>query len=116
MPLFAISKKLRLRLEKLQRDFLLGGGTLEKKSHFGGRDILCMDRREEGVWGGCALEVFYLLIRLSWVCGVGDLLLKGEVLWKQVMDGKYGKEEGGWNSCEVRDGYEVRVWKALRKG
>ncbi|RVW71749.1 hypothetical protein CK203_057085 [Vitis vinifera] len=66
--------------------------------------------------------------------GIGELLLKEEVeffmrpftslrenslkggpFWKQVISGKYGDEEGGWCSHEVRDGYGVGLWKAIRK-
>ena len=29
--------------------------------------------------------------------------------------GKYGEEEGGWWSGEVRDGYGVGLWKSIMK-
>ena len=48
MPLFSIPRKLRLKLEKIQRDFLCGGGTLEKKLLLIGWSIVCMDRSKEG--------------------------------------------------------------------
>ena len=48
MPLFSIPRKLRLKLEKIQRDFLCGGGTLEKKLLLIGWSIVCMDRGKEG--------------------------------------------------------------------
>lgn len=35
---------------------------------------------------------------------------------EQVVDRKYGEEEVGWCSCEVRVGYEVGLWKAIEKG
>ena len=35
---------------------------------------------------------------------------------EQVVDRKYGEEEVGWCSCEVRVGYEVGLWKAIKKG
>ncbi|RVW40230.1 Polyadenylate-binding protein RBP45 [Vitis vinifera] len=38
---------------------------------------------------------------------------KGEVLWKQIIEGKYGKG-AGWHTCEASGGYGVGVWKALR--
>ena len=37
-----------------------------------------------------------------------------ETFWNQVIK-KYGKERGGWCSCEVREGYGIRLWKAIRK-
>lgn len=30
--------------------------------------------------------------------------------------GKYGKEGVGWHPCEVRGGYGVVIWKAIRGG
>ena len=29
------------------------------------------------------------------------------IVWKKVIKGKYGEEEGGWSFCEVRDPYDV---------
>ena len=37
-------------------------------------------------------------------------------LWKQVIIGKFGKEEGGWFSIEAREGYGVGMWKTIWKG
>nr|CAN75986.1 hypothetical protein VITISV_012191 [Vitis vinifera] len=37
-----------------------------------------------------------------------------KVLWKQIIGGKYGEEEGGWRSCEVRDAYGLRLRKTIR--
>ena len=37
-------------------------------------------------------------------------------LWKQVISRKYGVEEGGWCTREVREeGYDVGFWKEIRK-
>ena len=36
-------------------------------------------------------------------------------MWKQVINGKYGVEEGGWCSKVVRESYGIRLWKAIRK-
>ncbi|RVX02528.1 hypothetical protein CK203_031096 [Vitis vinifera] len=79
--------KVKLRLEKIQRDFLRGGGTLEKKPH--------------------------LALLGKWSC---RYVVDGKVFWKQIIEGKYGKEGAGWHSCEVRGGYGVDVWNAIRKG
>lgn len=38
-----------------------------------------------------------------------------EALWNQVISGKYGKEDEGWCFHDVREGYEVGLWKAIRK-
>ncbi|RVW14439.1 hypothetical protein CK203_090793 [Vitis vinifera] len=36
-------------------------------------------------------------------------------LWKQVIIDKYGEEEGGWCSKEVKGAYGVGLWRAIRK-
>ena len=33
-------------------------------------------------------------------------------MWKLVIVGKYGEEEGGWCSRVLREGYRVSLWKA----
>lgn len=45
-----------------------------------------------------------------------NFISKGEPLWKQVIIGKFGVEEGGWWSLEVREGYNIGLWKALGRG
>ncbi|RVW42038.1 hypothetical protein CK203_093301 [Vitis vinifera] len=44
------------------------------------------------------------------------MLLMEKFFWKQIIEGKYGKEGAGWHSCEVRGGYGVDIWNAIRKG
>lgn len=41
--------------------------------------------------------------------------MKEGALGKQVISEKYREEEGGWHSCEVRNGYGFRLWKVIRK-
>ena len=38
-----------------------------------------------------------------------------ESFWKLIISRKFGEEGGGWNSCEVREGYGVGFWKEIRK-
>ena len=40
---------------------------------------------------------------------------KRETLWKKVIRRKYGEEEVGWHSYEMRDSNEVWLWKTIRK-
>ncbi|RVW52857.1 putative ribonuclease H protein [Vitis vinifera] len=59
------------------------------------------------LWGGGALgRRPYLSWRFANERGV---------LWNQVISGKYGEEQGGWCSWDVREGYGVGLWKAIRK-
>eukprot|EP00261_Vitis_vinifera_P037702 XP_019078945.1 PREDICTED: uncharacterized protein LOC109123490 [Vitis vinifera] len=44
MSLLRMPRVVSLRLEKIQRDFLWGGGALERKPHLVNWDTVCMDR------------------------------------------------------------------------
>ena len=49
LSLFQIPRIMRLRLEKIQRDFLWEDGTLDSKSHLVKWDTVCSDRRRRGL-------------------------------------------------------------------
>ena len=42
-------------------------------------------------------------------------MVEREALWRQVICGKYGEEEGGRWSCEVRGSFGVGLWKAIKR-
>ena len=50
MSFFYMPRKIRLRLEKIQRDFLWGGGALEQMPHFVRWNLVCLER-EKGSLG-----------------------------------------------------------------
>ncbi|RVW16657.1 hypothetical protein CK203_080892 [Vitis vinifera] len=41
---------------------------------------------------------------------------KRESFWRKVIVGKFGEEEGGWTTREVRESYGMGLWKDIRKG
>ena len=45
ISLFKLPRKFKLRLECIQRDFLWGGGSLEKKSHLVKWSTICSDKK-----------------------------------------------------------------------
>ena len=49
MSLFFLPKKVRLRLEKIHRDFLWGGGALEQRPHFVRMNLVCQERKKGGL-------------------------------------------------------------------
>ena len=93
MFLFVIPKRATVRLEKIQRDLLWGGGALEQKPHlvlvkwF----IVRLDKQKEGL-GIRALSILneVLLGKWSW-----RFVSERDILWKRVIVGKYGLDEGG---------------------
>ena len=44
MSIFHLPRVVRMRLEKIQRDFLWGGGVLEQKPHLVRRSTVCLDK------------------------------------------------------------------------
>ena len=49
MSLFVIPKRVVYRLEKIQRDFLWGGGTLVNKPHLVNWPVVCLDNKKGGL-------------------------------------------------------------------
>ncbi|RVX03908.1 putative ribonuclease H protein [Vitis vinifera] len=112
MSLFQMPRSVSLRLERIQRDFLWGGGALERKPHLVEWSIICSDKRKGGLGvRSLALLNKALLCKWSWRFAV-----EREALWRQVISAKYGEEEGGWRSCVVRGSFGVGLWKAIRRG
>ncbi|RVW39045.1 putative ribonuclease H protein [Vitis vinifera] len=101
----------RLRLEKIQSDFLWGGGALEKRPHLVKWDVV----RSHKMKGGLGIRNFSILNRALLCKWSWRFAAKRESFWKLVISSKYGEEEGGWISCEVREGYGVGLWKEIRK-
>ena len=62
--LFGISRKVWLRLEKIQRDFLWGGRTLEKKIHLVKWSIVCLEKRKKrgGRGGGGGIKPSFFIV------------------------------------------------------
>ena len=49
MSLFPLPRKVKIILEKIQRDFLWGGGNLERKIHLVNWDIVCSSKEKGGL-------------------------------------------------------------------
>ena len=82
------------------KEILWGGGALEKKTSkkeggLGIRNLVVLSKALLGKW--------------SW-----RFATKREPLWKQIITRKFGVEEGGWCLGEVREGYGVGMWKAIK--
>ncbi|RVW38066.1 putative ribonuclease H protein [Vitis vinifera] len=100
MSLLRMPRVVSLRLEKIQRDFLWGGGALERKPHLVNWDTVCMDKRKGEVWeeeGGWSSRE----VRESY--GVG--------FWKEI------RKEGALMQNKVAflvgNGRRVKFWKDI---
>ncbi|RVW54505.1 Magnesium/proton exchanger 1 [Vitis vinifera] len=83
-------KKVRLRLEKIQRDFLWGGGTLAHKPHLVRWNLVCLEKRKGGLGvRNLSLMNNALLCKWNW-----RFANEREALWRSVISLKYGIEEG----------------------
>ena len=84
---------------------------MEWKTHFAKWAVVCSDKSKGGLGVGCLSTLNRALLgKWSW-----RLMVEREALWKQVISRKYGVEEGGWYTCEGREGFGVGLWKEIRK-
>ena len=107
-------RKVRLRLEKIQRYFLLGGGALVQKPHLVRWNMVCLEKRKCGLGvRNLALMNIVLLSKWNW-----RFANEREYFWKPVINHKYGEEErerGGWcRSRAMSERYGVGLWKAIK--
>ena len=81
MSLFFLPKKVRLRLEKIQRDFLLGGGALEQRPHLVRMNLVCLERKKGGLGvRNLAWMNKVVLGKWNW-----RFAIESEALWKQAI-------------------------------
>ena len=86
-------------------------GHLGRRPHLVRWAIVCLDKRKGGL-GVKSISTLNkaLLCKWSWL-----FANKKGALWNQVIRGIYGEEQGRWCSRDVREGYGVGLWKAIRK-
>ncbi|RVW90722.1 putative ribonuclease H protein [Vitis vinifera] len=92
MSLFRMPRVVARRLEKLQRDFLWGGGSMERKAHLVNWERVCMGKEK----GGLGLRKLIPLNKALLGKWVWRFANAKEEMWKRVLVAKYGQEEFGW--------------------
>ena len=93
MSLFCMPKSVIKRLEKIKRDFLWGGGNLERKLLVKWK-VICLSKDKGGLGIRGLLNLSKALLRKwNWRFAIED-----NTLWKDIIRLKYGAEEGGWFS------------------
>ncbi|KAL6341015.1 hypothetical protein AAG906_032128 [Vitis piasezkii] len=111
MSLFSIPKSVARRLEKPQRDFLWGGGNLERKAHLVNWEAVCVDKEK----GGLGIRKLTLLNKALLGKWIWRFACAKEDLWKQVLMAKYGQEDfGGWMVLGKK--WRLKWEKALKSG
>ena len=104
-------KTIAKRLEKVQRDFLWGGGNLERKAHLVNWEVVCADKNK----GGLGLRKLVLLNKALLGKWIWRLASNKDNLWKQVIMAKYGQECHGWRTKKANRAFGVGVWKEILK-
>ena len=85
-----MSKLVCSRLEKIQRDFFLGGGNLEKKPHFANWKIVCSEKNKGGL-GVKSLSKLNQALLCKWCWRFAN---ERDPLWRMVINIKFGEEDG----------------------
>ena len=111
MSFFRMPKSVSRRLEKLQRDFLWGGGNLVWKAHLVNWEAVCVDK-EKGGFGIRKLTLLNKALLGKWIW---RFACAKEDLWKQVLMVKYGQEDFGWRTKKAFGAFGVGVWKEILK-
>ena len=111
LSLFRIPKIVWSRLEKIQRDFLWGGGNFERKPHLVNWIIVCREKSRGGL-GVRGLSMMNQALLCKWCWRFAN---ERDSLWRLVISTKFGEEVGGWNTRDIRGGYGTGLWKDIRK-
>ena len=111
MSIFRMPKSVVKRLEKLQRDFLWGGGNTGRKIHLVNWKVVCTQKDK----GGLGIRRMGLLNKALLGKWIWRFAVEKDVLWKKVIGVKHGLEGGGWKSKEARGPFGVGVWKEILK-
>ena len=111
LSLFRMPKIVCSRLEKIQRDFLWGGGNLERKPHLVNWKTVCLEKSRGGL-GVRGLSVMNQALLCKWCWRFAN---ERDSLWRMVISTKFGEEAGGWNTRDIRGGYGTGLWKDIRK-
>ena len=111
MSLFRMPKSVANRLEKLQRDFLWGGASLERKVHLIKWEVMCT-QKEKGGLGIRKIDPLNKALLGKWLW---RFAVEKDNLWKMVIGVKYGQEDFGWRTKKACGTCGVGVWKEILK-
>ncbi|KAJ9683534.1 hypothetical protein PVL29_019210 [Vitis rotundifolia] len=111
MSIFRMPKIVARRLEKVQRDFLWGGGNMEGKIHLVNWEVVCTEKEK----GGLGLRKLAMLNKALLGKWIWRYACDKDNLWKQVIKVKYGQEDFGWRPKKANGAVGVGVWKEIWK-
>ncbi|RVW45169.1 putative ribonuclease H protein [Vitis vinifera] len=111
MSIFRMPKVVVRRIEKVQRDFLWGGGNMERKVHLVKWEVVCTDKDK----GGLGLRKLALLNKALLGKWIWRYACDKNNLWRQVIKVKYGQEGLDWRPNKANGAVGVGVWKEIWK-
>ena len=111
LSLFRMPKLVVKRLEKLQRDFLWGGGSLERKIHLINWAVVCTHKES----GGLGIRKIDLLNKALLGKWIWRFAIEEDSFWRKVVGVKYGRLGFGWRTKEARGTFGVGVWRDILK-
>ena len=111
MSLFRISTVVSKRLEKIQRDFLWGGVTLERKPYTVRWETVCTNRDK----GGLGVRRLSNLNRALLGKWIWIFAIESKAPLRAFISLKYGIEASAWFPKGVRGSYGVSIWKEILK-
>ena len=111
LALFRMPKLVVKRLEKLQRDFLWGGGSMERKIHLINWEVVC-SQKESGGLGIRKIDLLNKALLGKWIRRFG---CEKDMFWRKVVGVKYGQLGFGWRTREDCGTFGVGVWREIMK-
>ena len=116
LSLFPLLGKVAKRMEKLQKDFLWNGIGGEPKIHLVNWAKVCRPLQVGGLgirllenFNSALLGKWRRVIKAKWRYG-----METNVLWRRVIEAKYGNIWGGWCTKKVTSPYRVSLWRYIR--
>ena len=114
LSIFYHSFEFRNRLDldwRRFKEFLWGGGSLERKPHLVNWATVCTMKKK----GGLGLRRFSNLnkaLLCKWCWWFAN---ERNSLWRKVIGSKFGEDLKGWFSGDIRGGFGVGLWKETKK-
>jgi hypothetical protein len=113
LSLFSIPAKVAKRIEKIQQDFLWGGGLNDEvKIHLVDWDTVCSPISEGGL-GIRNVKKFNQALLGKWLWQYAH---EEDAWWRSVLEAKYGSTWEGWRSCDITEAHGVGLWKFICMG
>ena len=111
LSLFRMPKSVKNILEKMQRDFLWGGGNIVRKIHLVSWNSVSQGKEK----GGLGIRRLDLLNRALLGKWVWRFAVEDNSIWRSFINTKYGSQNGGWFTPYPRGSYGVGLWKSIAK-